>query len=97
MQASIRKYRVNPEQMDEVMRRIDDDFAGRVEGTPGFAGYHAVDCGHGILTTVTLGHDPGAVERSVDLAAEFVRDELADMEVERVEAATGEVGVTRGG
>jgi hypothetical protein len=35
------------------------------------------------------------VQQSADMAAEFVRDELADVEIERVEAASGEVTVSK--
>ena len=95
MYASVRKYVVDQAQMSDLMERVDRDFVSRVEGSPGFAGYHAIDCGRGVLITITLGEDRDAVERSMDVAAEFVRDELSDLEIERVEAATGEVGVTR--
>lgn len=97
MYASIRKYQVDQDQIPEVMRRVDDDFAPRLEASPGFAGYFAVDCGNRVLITVTLGADRDAVERSVEMAAEFVSDELSEFDIERVEAATGEVGVSRGG
>lgn len=97
MYASIRKYQVDEDQMAEVMRRVDEGFASRLEGSPGFAGYYAVDCGNRILITVTLGEDREAVDRSVEMAAEFVRDELSAMDIERVEAAAGEVAVIRGG
>lgn len=96
MYASIRKYQVDEDQMAEVMRRVDEGFASRLEGSPGFAGYYAVDCGNRILITVTLGEDREAVDRSVEMAAEFVRDELSEMDIERVEAAAGEVAVIRG-
>jgi hypothetical protein len=95
MYASIRKYQVSEEQVPEVMRRVDKDFAPRLESTPGFTGYYAVDCGHRVLITVTIGDDRNAVERSAEMAAEFVRDELSDVDIERVEAATGDVAVSR--
>jgi hypothetical protein len=96
MYASIRKYQVDQDQMSEVMRRVNESFASRLEASPGFAGYYAVDCGNRILITVTLGEDREAVDRSAEMAAEFVQDELSDMDVERVEAAAGEVSVSRG-
>jgi hypothetical protein len=96
MYTSIRKYQVNQDQMAEVMLRVDRDFASRLEESAGFAGYYAIDCGNRILITVTFGDDRDAVDRSVGMAAEFVRDQLSDIEIERVEAATGEVGVSRG-
>jgi hypothetical protein len=96
MYASIRKYQVDEDQMAEVMRRVDESFASRLEESPGFAGYYAVDCGNRILITVTLGDDPQAVDRSAEMAAEFVKDELSGLDIERVEAAAGEVAVRRG-
>ena len=97
MYASIRKYQVDQDQMPEVMRRVDEIFASRLEDSPGFAGYYAVDCGNRVLITVTLGDDREAVDRSAEMAADFVRDELAEIDIERVEAAEGEVSVSRNG
>jgi hypothetical protein len=97
MYASIRKYQVDEGQMPEVMRRVDEVFASRLEESPGFAGYYAVDCGNRILITVTLGDDRDAVDRSAEMAAEFVRDELSGIDIERLEAAAGEVSVSRAG
>ena len=94
MHASVRKYKVDPSQVDEVSRRVADAFVPRVSAVSGFAAYYVVDAGNGILTTVTLGDDSDAVERSTELAAEFVRDELSGVEIERIEAAHGEVTVS---
>lgn len=97
MHASVRKYKVDEGQLDELWARIADTFVPRLEGSPGFVGYHVVDAGNGVVITVTLGDDASAVERSTELAAEFVRDQLADLDVERVEAAHGEVTVSQTG
>lgn len=97
MHASVRKYQVDAGQIGELSRRIADRFVPRLTEIPGFGGYYVVDATHGIVITVTLGEDAAAVERSTELAAEFVRDELADLEVERVEAAHGEVTVSQTG
>jgi hypothetical protein len=95
MHASVRKYQVGEDHIAELSRRIEETFAPRLSGIPGFGGYYVVDATHGIVITVTLGDDAAAVERSTELATEFVRGELADLEVERVEAAHGEVMVER--
>ncbi|HEY7151284.1 MAG TPA: hypothetical protein VH391_06360 [Solirubrobacterales bacterium] len=97
MHASVRKYKVDEEQIEELSRRIEDAFVPRLSGIPGFGGYYVVDATHGIVITVTLGEDAAAVERSTELATEFVRDELTDLEIERIEAAHGEVLVERTG
>jgi hypothetical protein len=44
---------------------------------------------------VTICSDREVADRSAEVAAEFVRDELGDMEVELFEAATGAVSVNR--
>jgi hypothetical protein len=95
MYTSIRKYRTRPEQMDELLQRVDESFAPTIESMPGFVAYEAIDCGNGLLYTITTCHDRDATEHSLELATEFVDEELADFEVERLEHAIGEVGVSR--
>ena len=100
MYASVRKYSVDAESVDELMHRVDEKFAPRLEQMPGFVAYQAIDAGadragEGRVFTVTICTDRDAAERSAEIAAEFVRDELGDLSVERVEAAAGPVSVNR--
>jgi hypothetical protein len=100
MYASVRKYRVEAERIDDLMSRIDSGFASRIESTAGFLAYQALDCGRdhtggGLLITISTFTDYEAAERSAEIAKEFVRDELADFRIEAIEAATGEVKVSR--
>jgi hypothetical protein len=100
MYASVRKYSVDGKRVDELMHRVDEKFAARLEQMPGFIAYQAIDAGgdrtgEGRVFTVTICSDREAADRSAEIAAEFVRDELGDMEVERLEAATGAVSVNR--
>jgi hypothetical protein len=91
----MRKYKVDQEQMDEFSKRVGESFVPRISGTSGFAGYYMVDAGNGIVITFTLGDDPDAVASTMDTAAEFVSAELTDLEIERVEAAHGDVRVSQ--
>jgi hypothetical protein len=100
MYASVRHYSVDADRVDEVMHRVDETFASRLEQMPGFVAYQAIDAGmdragNGRVFTVTICRDRDAADHSAELAAEFVRDELADMDVERLETATGSVSVNR--
>ncbi len=95
MHTSVRKYKVDPEQMDELIGRVDEAFAPRIEAMPGFVAYELLDCGNGIAITVTTCRDREAAESSIELAADFVAKELEGIEIERVEATIGEVGVSR--
>jgi hypothetical protein len=95
MHTSVRKYKVDPQQVDELTRRVDETFAPSLEEMPGFVAYALLDCGYGIVLSITTCHDREAAERSVELAADFVGGELEGIDVERVEATIGEVGVSR--
>jgi hypothetical protein len=100
MYASVRKYGVDADRVEEFMHRVDERFADRLQGLPGFVAYQAIDAGvdragEGTVFTVTLFRDRETAEQSAELAAEFVREELADLGVERLEAATGAVSVNR--
>jgi hypothetical protein len=100
MYASVRHYSVKADRIDEFMHRVDERFAPRLEDVPGFVAYQAIDAGvdragEGRVFTVTICSDREAADRSAEIAAEFVREELLDLGVERLEAATGEVSVNR--
>jgi hypothetical protein len=95
MHASVRRFRCDPAQMDELMHRVDEEFVGQIEDQPGFCDYQAVDCGDGLLVTITMFSDREGAERSVDTAADFVRDRLSDYEIERLDVSNGEVMVSR--
>src|SRR5436190_7968281 len=97
MQASVRKYKVDQSLVDEVSRRAEETFVSKVSAVPGFVAYYVIDAGNGILIAVTVGDDADVVQQSADMAAEFVRDGLSDVEIERVEAASGEVTVSKTG
>ena len=47
MYCSVRRYRTDPGQMDELMHRIDEGFCEQLERGPGFVAYQALDCGDG--------------------------------------------------
>jgi hypothetical protein len=95
MYASVRRYRCDPAAIDELMHIIDDEFAEMLTDQAGFCDYQAVDCGDGALMTITLFRDRDGVERSNEIAADFVRNRLADYDIERTDVTAGEVLVSR--
>ena len=100
MYASVRKYEVPPKRVEEFLHRLDADFAPKLERTPGFVAYQVIDGGldrasESRVFAITLCHDREAAERSAEMASEFVDEELADLGVEPLEAATGPVSVGR--
>ena len=48
MFCSVRRYRMDPARVDELMHRVDEGFAEELQREPGFVAYQVLDCGDGI-------------------------------------------------
>ena len=95
MYASIRTYRVRAGSADEVMHRIDRDFAESLSREPGFVAYQAIDMGDWKIASMTVFHAREQAEASNELAAQWVAQELGDFDIERMGVMGGEVQVSR--
>jgi hypothetical protein len=92
MYAIVRHYRAAVP-VDELMHRVDTEFADRIPAEIGAPLYLAIDTGDGTAMTVTLVADDQAGR--ADAAAARVRASLADLEVEQLGVFRGEVMVSR--
>ena len=95
MHMSIRTYRVGSGSIDDLMHRVDRDFAEAMAQEPGFIAYQAVDCGDNEVMSITLFRDEAGAAESIELAAEWVKDNLGEFELERTEMIGGEAMVSR--
>jgi hypothetical protein len=96
MYASIRRYRLVSGSMDDLLHLIDTDFAETIADAPGFVAYEAIDCGDLQLVTVSVFRDREAAAASAEMAADWIRDNLAaQFDIERLDATVGEVAVSR--
>jgi hypothetical protein len=91
MHAGVRKYRVSD--IDELVRKVEEEFVERVKGVDGFVGYYVIDGGDGTAASVTVGDTEAAVEQSTELAAEWVRESASDLIEGAPEVTAGEVRV----
>ena len=90
MHASMRHYRIEPKNMDELIRRVP----GAVEvisKLPGFQAYYVIKAGDDTLATVSVFADKGAAVLSNQTAAKWVKENAADLFSGTVDAVTGEV------
>jgi len=53
MYCSVRRYRMGAGSVDDLMHRVDVDFADAIAQQPGFVAYQAVDCGGGEVMSIT--------------------------------------------
>ena len=95
MYASIRRYRMGAGSMDDAMHLADTEFADRLAEEPGFVDYQAVATGDDTIMSMTIFEDEEQCLASNDMAAEFVREHLAEFQVERLDVFGGEVMVSR--
>jgi heme-degrading monooxygenase HmoA len=92
---SVRLYEVKSGALSDLMHIIDTRFAEQISEREGFEAYHVLDCGDGKLCSITLFRDEAGTSDSVHLAQQFIREELADFDLERTEAIAGKVIVSR--
>ena len=95
MHTSVREYQCDPAATAEIAHSADEKFADRLADQPGFLAYELIDCGDGRIVTLSVFTDREGANASADMAAEFVREELSHLSIERVGARTGEVLVNR--
>jgi hypothetical protein len=91
---SIRKYH-GVRSVEEVRRRVEQEFVPALNQNPGFLGYYLIDCAcpesGNIVTSISMFDSWDAALASNDAAKSFVKKRLADMLPEPAEAVGGEV------
>jgi hypothetical protein len=91
---SVRKYH-NVKSVEEVKRRVEQEFLPLLKENPGFRGYYLIDCASpeagNILTSVSMFDSWDAALASNDTAKRFIKRRLADMLPESAQAVGGEV------
>lgn len=95
MFATVRRYRTDTDAIDEMMHLADTRFADRLAAEDGFLDYQLIDTGNGTVTSISIFETEQQCMRSNDLAANFVRTELRDFDIERTDVIAGEVMVSR--
>jgi hypothetical protein len=81
--------------VDDLMHRVDRDFAESLAQEPGFIAYQCIDLGGGKICSISVFSTPEQAEESNELAAEWVTSELGDFKVERMGVMGGDVMVSR--
>ena len=68
MYASIRRYTAEPGEAAEIIKLVQQGNINEVIGAlPGFVAYHMVDCGGGVVATVSVFEDQAGADRSNDV------------------------------
>jgi heme-degrading monooxygenase HmoA len=95
MFASMRRYRLERGSIDELARRVDEDFAEQLAAQPGFVSYEFINCGAGEFMTMSVFVTLEQAKASRELARRWADENREDLEFPRLEAAHGEILVGR--
>ena len=95
MYANVRQYRISVDAIDETMHLADTELADRLADEPGFVAYELMATEDGSVCSMTIFDDREGAERSQEIAAQFVREHLSGIQIERIGDMTGEVMVSR--
>jgi hypothetical protein len=93
--ASLRRYRLRTGSVSELMHTVDEVFADKIEAMDGFEAYHALDCEHGEVLSISMFRSQAAGEESDERALQFVSEHLGGFDIERTEVIGGDVVVSR--
>jgi quinol monooxygenase YgiN len=92
---AVRRYVLREGSINELLRRADLSFAETVQTVDGFRAYMVLELGNDEIVSLTFTRDHAGADASDEVAARFVRDELADFRLERIDARSGDVHVSR--
>lgn len=96
MFVTVRRYRLIEGSLDQLTQRVEEGFAEQIRAQPGFRSYQFMDCGDGVVMTISTFGEAREAEASRDLAQRWTDENLQDLRFTRLESFGGEVLVSRG-
>jgi hypothetical protein len=91
MFAAIRRYHTDPDSVDEVARRVNEEFVPMISDMAGFVAYCVIDAGQGEIGSVSVFEDQQSAEESNRRAEEWVNQSLGELLPSPPDFAAGEV------
>lgn len=91
MFAVIRHYHFDPKNSAEVDRRVREDFVPLIKKAKGFVRYYWLNSGKGEGASVSVFNDKAGADKSVHLAADYVREHLSKLLTQKPEIIEGSV------
>lgn len=97
MHIAIRQYHVNPRNVEEITRQVQEGFLPLLQQAPGFVEYYWVNAGNGRLVSVGIFQDQASAEESTRIAADYVRQFLSQLVRNPPEVIEGEILIHQAG
>jgi hypothetical protein len=95
MYATIRRYEsVDQSRTSELVKKADETLVPRLSKLPGFSGYHLIEAGNGVISSVGFFETSAQVDESTRVASNWVREEKLETALPNPpKITTGEVVV----
>ena len=91
MYMTVRHYRVPLDKVEELARRVDDDWLEKVRKMPGFVSYHVFDAEDDHIVSVTAFLDEETGKQAAEASSEWIGEHLSDIPHKFVEMRRGHV------
>ncbi len=91
MYAAVRHYHFNIEDGDKIDKMVREEFVPLIKKAKGFIRYYWLDTGNGEGVSMSVFEDKAGADESIELAADFVRDHLTQVVVQKPEVIEGPI------
>ena len=91
MFAVVRHYRFKPEDSERIDKLVKEGFVPLIKKANGFIRYYWLDGGEGEGASFSVFRDKAGADESVRLAADFVKNNLSDLTIEKPYVIEGPV------
>lgn len=91
MYVSVRKYKIKPNSITELNKKVNETFVPMLKKSSGFVAYYCLDTGNNTCASVSVFDSKSGAEDSNRLAAGFVKEYVTPLIVGAPEITAGEV------
>ena len=76
MYCTIRRYEaIDQSRASELVKKVNDTLVPRLTKLPGFSGYHLIDAGNGVMSSVGFFETSAQADESTRIASNWLREE----------------------
>jgi hypothetical protein len=90
MFATIRRYdAVDQSRTDELVKKADETLVPILSDLPGFNGYHLIDAGNGVFSSISFFDTSAHADESSQVASDWVREQKLETALPNPPKVTG--------
>jgi hypothetical protein len=95
MHGTIRRYEsVDQNRTSELTKKVDESLMPRLSKLPGFSGYHLIEAGNGVVSSISFFDTSAQADESTRVASTWVREQKLETALPKPPTITsGEVVV----